>query len=764
MKIDRDVSNEKVIIFSKDQSATVNKISRKSFPGLSSSDSREARVGIEPDIDSYGQDFISVHRSPARKRKLENEDQSSSTSQSEDDRTLYAPIEEGSKKATQPSDLDLVDTNFGLGTAPPEEHASIPENGFRRQSIELSRQLNANLSDSSAWLKLIELQDHMFGLGKDCAASTLTAAERQSNADVKISMYEKALGKVGDPQGRETLMLGMMDEGSRIWNSEKLSRKWQTTLRDNPTYRGLWKHYLDFQQTTFSSFRLEGVTYSYLNCFSVLRHARSSSKSLKSECDAIVESQIYAILRMSTFMREGGFSEHAVAVWQAILEYNLCRPCRLKDATGSMSADSTSKMLLAFGEFWDSEVPRIGEVDAKGWAGFDSGSAGPPAFNKDTKLVPVDTSRIFESWAKQEHLQALQSRLPARTTDDVEEDDPRRVILFSDIQDILIDLETSSARDLLIQAFLFFCNLPSLPTEDDKTYSTLSYRDSFLRNETVYGSHNSLSSWQLQLSKHKSDLGKDGVGSNSGPFNSKAFDHAVGFCLVDYQVASDTLFAGQRTWFSALESWQRTYSSDEGPVKATWIHRVLRIIVDIEVDRTDLAELLLAFELRISPHTVRKTAKNLIKKQPSNLRLYNAYSLIEYRLGKVENAEKAMAAAINMTYTPSSPLKRGLDAVYLWRTWIWELLDSGKSQQALVRLLRYGDREITVNSAASEAIKNQSLPKSPIDYQRTQEVRKRRILLVCTDVLQGIEQCPEPSHIWGPLETGNIIYGASYLI
>ena len=724
-KIDWDGSDEKGIVLSKDRYATIGKSERISFPGLNSSDAREVRVRLHTSGDSYGKDFISLNRSPPRKRKRNNEDDSHGTSESENNRPLYASIKEGPKRATQPSDLDLVYTNSDLGLVPQDAYGHPPKDDLRRQSIEISQHLNAKPGDFMAWLRLIELQDELIGLGSDSAASKLTTAERQSNADVKISMYDKALDQVEDPRSRETLMLGMMEEGARIWDAKKLSRRWQTLLQDNPTYYGLWKHYLDFQQATFPSFGFEEVASAYLNCFNVSTHARKSVKTSGLEHDALIELQIYAVLRMSTFMREGGFSEHAVAIWQGILEFNFCRPNRLQGPGEVTSTKRSSEMLLAFGEFWDSEVPRIGEVDAAGWAAFDSEGTETLASNNDIQPVPLDATHLFESWAKQEHLQALQSRLPARTTDDVEGNDPRRVILFSDIQDILVNVESSSARCLLIQAFLIFCNLPPLSTGDCKAYCTSLCRDSFLRNETLYGSHSSLSSWKMQSSKHESDPRRYGVGLNSGPFNDRIVNHALGFCLVDYQVNSDTLFADQATCFSALESWQCTYSSDQGPVSVPWIHRVLRTMADVEMDRIDLAELLLAFELRISPHTVRKTAKSFIKKQPSSLRLYNAYALIEYRLGKVVNAEKAMTAAINMPNTPNSSVKRGFDAVFLLRTWIWELLDSGQDREALTRLLTYADRGITIKSTASKAIQHISLPESPSDFQKTQEVSRK---------------------------------------
>lgn len=65
--------------------------------------------------------------------------------------------------------------------------------------------------------------------------------------------------------------------------------------------------------------------------------------------------------QLCTFLYESGHTERAMALFQAQLEYNLFCPTVLQDVDKSDQMDFLSA-------FWDSGVPRFGEVNAMGWA------------------------------------------------------------------------------------------------------------------------------------------------------------------------------------------------------------------------------------------------------------------------------------------------------------------------------------------------------------------------------------------------------------
>ncbi len=78
------------------------------------------------------------------------------------------------------------------------------------------------------------------------------------------------------------------------------------------------------------------------------------------------------------------------------------------------------------------------------------------------------------------------SHKPARTMDEVVEDDPYRVIMFSDIEGFLITLPTQAddLRKLCIDAFLLFCRLPPIATLGSNT-SRKWASDAFVRNDLL---------------------------------------------------------------------------------------------------------------------------------------------------------------------------------------------------------------------------------------------------------------------------------------
>ena len=78
------------------------------------------------------------------------------------------------------------------------------------------------------------------------------------------------------------------------------------------------------------------------------------------------------------------------------------------------------------------------------------------------------------------------SRIPARTMDEVVEDDPYRVIMLSDIEEFLILLPPNSEtlQQSCVEAIILFCRLPPLATAESD-FSWTWGNDPFVRNELL---------------------------------------------------------------------------------------------------------------------------------------------------------------------------------------------------------------------------------------------------------------------------------------
>lgn len=182
-----------------------------------------------------------------------------------------------------------------------------------------------------------------------------------------------------------------------------------------------------------------------------------------------------------------GFSERALAAFQAIIELNIFRPEKdSRPQPGETEAAWRGRVMSELEAFWDSEVARVGEKDAKGWRNT-SNDADPPEGAADTfppSTLPNDL-RGLERWASTEQLVSAANPRPARTTDPGIDDDvdPFRVVLFDDVRDFLFIVHSPDSQSQLVYAFLTFLSLPFIPP--DMPTSTPFSTDPFIHSELV---------------------------------------------------------------------------------------------------------------------------------------------------------------------------------------------------------------------------------------------------------------------------------------
>ena len=608
----------------------------------------------------------------SKQQKLNNTEFDGSFT-TDDEESHYRSIEGKAKPSNVPDDPDLEYNDI--------VQSSDEENVTKSTKITLSQKVEAEPSSGRAWLDLIDFQGYV--LESKSKNGRASAAERTSTADIKLSMYEKALTTVKDLHYRERLIQGMMNEGVKIWEPRKLSGKWQSVLQENPGYAGLWIQYLDFQETNFSVFHFEKLREIFLGCLTVLRGTVSRRLGDTSKIANLIEIQIYVLIRTTLCMREAGFPEQAAAIWQALLEINCCRS---PAAHGENSDGRFGQYLEGFEEFWESEVPRIGEAGARGWVNYSSDDSVLPEPQTDATIPTFGEKDLVDRWHVYEDASLLLARRPARTIDITGDDDPYRVILYSDVKDFIIEIPSSS-RQSLVYGFLVFCNLP--PPANTPNDLLLWWRDQFLRNNRLDGPHiDRLLHSQPHLAGNRETTIKSEVPTLS---TSSCFD----FPMPLYPSSTDTLFAKKGAWYSVFDQSSQEYGQNDGPADVEWVRRVLGTLVDANIGGDDLAEYLLAFECKITPEAVRRTARTLLKRQSVNMRLYNAYALIEFRLGDRAKAESVLTTAINMIKTFDH--KDQKDTIILWRTWIWELLYSLQDSEALKRLVTLTDPEVKQN-------------------------------------------------------------------
>jgi hypothetical protein len=182
-----------------------------------------------------------------------------------------------------------------------------------------------------------------------------------------------------------------------------------------------------------------------------------------------------------------GYSERALAAFQAIIELNFCRPDTLtRPAPREPEKVWLGKVVDALDTFWESDAPRVGEAGAKGWKHtgvnadpLDSPAASLPIAQLNNDLNP------FERWVSAEQLTATTQPRPARVTDPGVDDDidPFRVVLFDDVRDFIFVVHSPDSLTQLVYAFLTFLGLPFVPP--DYPTSTSFTTDPFIHTEAA---------------------------------------------------------------------------------------------------------------------------------------------------------------------------------------------------------------------------------------------------------------------------------------
>ncbi|PWY94507.1 DUF1740-domain-containing protein [Aspergillus sclerotioniger CBS 115572] len=700
-KIDRESAVEDVLVITSERKTEKSRAKAKNIlSGLDKSKARLLRIRPESLLNAAAdtKDYIPLSTSSNEKRRdfLEID--------SGDEKYAYRSIHGKAKPGEDlPSDVEAVSET----DSDREGGRSDPDQEIKQRNAELLWNIENHPTDVVAWLTLIDHQESLLR-GFERESSSLTYAEQKGLADIKLSLYEKALKKVGQSPARDRLLLGLLEEGAKLWDTKKLSAQWQTTLKSNPQYISLWIRYLDFRQTEFLDFTYERCFATFLECLRL--NGSSSDKPER------VRIHLYLFLRLTLFVREAGFTEHAAALWQGILEMTYFRP-------DSFDGDrSPEDVMSAFLEFWESEVSRVGEAGAKGWR-----SAGNVLQNPSETEKPrfqLDARSLFATWAPYERDRIVNARLPARSIDESEEDDPYRVIIASDLEEVL-SLAWQTNPDVLVDSFLHFCHLPPISSVENLSTTSRWNGDGFVRNEFASSSYATLADWLPNVAADTEPTAATPV----------LFPHH------NFIVALDTLFAEPTQWFSALKTWRDATSGSQSDIDPAWVRRTLRALTEVNPGNDDLAEYGLAVEFVCNAKDARKYAKSLLKKRSSNLRLYNAYALMEWRSGNHTAADHVWATSLSMSKTFAN--RDRVDSVILWQTWIWELLEARNIAHASHLLNCIPQNSVNLkdlpDTSSQPSFSSTSLLKIQSYLSEAQQIglanEKANVFIACTDCL-----------------------------
>ncbi|XP_071491532.1 nuclear exosome regulator NRDE2-like [Diadema antillarum] len=314
-----------------------------------------------------------------------------------------------------------------------------------------NKYLHEHPNDITRWLEFVHFQDQA---GVDVHAGTpgnegLTVGSsrrQQLILEKKLAILEKALkANPGNPD----LQLEQLELCRENWDSAQLAKHWQSTIRQHRENLETWQQYLAYQRSCFTKFSVSGISKVYEDFLSTL-----SARGTEFKFDIV--------LQVCHFWRQAGHSEKAVALLQAMVEFNCFRPQNIEDST-------TLEGKIAFFEpFWDSNEARFGEVGAEGWCkwvhrkekgGWASQNTQKAQRVEEDESAVEGTEPIWHAWLQEEILREhahFSPWLPGEGQTDDDCEDPDRMVLFDDISCFLCDLDTQEQKFALILAFLDF--------------------------------------------------------------------------------------------------------------------------------------------------------------------------------------------------------------------------------------------------------------------------------------------------------------------
>ncbi|KAM3513826.1 hypothetical protein MY11210_002551 [Beauveria gryllotalpidicola] len=569
--------------------------------------------------DDEDEGFLSLKSSKKHKEKEDSSDDQEEQS--------YRSIEGKAKPKAYDSDMDS-DTD-----ASSELDDTEAGNPLKWKSIQLNRRVKENPADVDAWLELVEHQDEL--LRVSTAEGTAPDHESHSYSEIKVSMLEKALANAQDAVERERILVPLMREGAKVWSSKVAAKKW-AELGSQADSHALWRLRLEFAMTSITEFDYTSVKTMLVER---LRHRLAQGNESMEAYLEVIE----VFLLATRFVHDAGYRELAVAAWQAVLELTFFR--LEADAEQGAVPDS-------FQAFWESEVPRVGEAGASGWKHYvaTDGEDEPPEPRQAPSTSAAQSRDVFQVWARLEAESANTAKLPARTMDEGTEDDPFRVVTYTDIEPFLFMVPQSCLSSLsasLLDAFLVFCGLPPASSSE---WARRLYRDQLL---APVGSNMP----SVSIDDATPELHKDESVSRRPPLFDRSYSA--------FAISSRLLFPGKE-WFSYFQPQLLNAAVDGG-----WLETLLGQLI-FSAGCKDLSEYYLAISFARDPSSVKKTAKKLLKQSPNSASLYNAYALAEHARGASDVAAKVLESAL-----ASSMLSQHSSRFRLHHTAAWIAFENG---------------------------------------------------------------------------------------
>jgi len=331
---------------------------------------------------------------------------------------------------------------------------------YANKNKEFSEKLLSKPTNVKLWIDFVEYQDEYFKANHSDVM--ITTKYTRALIEKKLSILDKALIK--NPTSIK-LMIYQMNLLKEITPSSKMIDKWKNMIFRFPNRSRLWKEYLLFIQTDLITMKVSNVIDVYRKAFQMLTGVLKGSIKSHPVEDYAVDQLFLIYLQFIIFLWQAGHTEKVIGMLECMVEFNIF--------VNSESYFQFDEKKEEFESFYDSEVPRFSNTEAKGWktskvknsyvkaihylqkhdASFDEKlKTFQEKYTKDNTLKPHVWIELEQERTKLEF---------APYTGEMEEcDDTDRIVLYDDISFSLFNLSNQELNFQLILTYLFILGVP----------------------------------------------------------------------------------------------------------------------------------------------------------------------------------------------------------------------------------------------------------------------------------------------------------------
>ncbi|KAL0951362.1 hypothetical protein HGRIS_008066 [Hohenbuehelia grisea] len=578
----------------------------------------------------------------------------------------YLPLPSRTRRKDKPADrsIALADDHSDAETSASddregEDNVSSDSDGppttkltaLQETLQSLERTLTSDPASIPTWLSL---------LSHTLSTIPLTSKNAtKARSEITLSILSRALHANESNTRSAVLRIKYLKAGHEIWSENMLQAEWEEALK--VTGPGLWMEWLEWRIGQGS----RGVN-------GVVEDSKRVLQALGVDEQAEIV-KVRAFWRVAVALRDAGFSERAMAMFQAQSELAFEVP---QDLYGL----PLQHLLDSLEEFWESEVPRIGEVGAKGWSSWlamgQPDHAPPPtsAALTPSSNVGQETDPYLTWHTRESHLDSL-SILPTRSSSDSADADPYATIFFTDIRDLLIDLKSSRAKSILRLAWLSFLGLPfpglpaSLSSEDLESWDDR-WSSTYLSSPSCLKSLFPQATTRITADAVAGALiGREREYSSVfGPVRSWSYD-----LVYPLDSLSSTTFG--RLWAK----------EDLSEVDAALIKRLFEQLRLNGTDDFEWDALALAFEVTVNMKSALKQSRSFLSVARDSLPHWAAHAKLERRRDRLDDARKVYHTVLIASPPPNSSM---YEPVQLW--WDWAEMEwlAGRNEDAIQVVLK----------------------------------------------------------------------------